>query len=290
MKLNLFAAAASAAILLSACGGGSDGPRTVEVTPPPVTSAATITSVTPETTIRYGQPVRFTVAGTNLTSGVTLASAGCATPATVAGATATQIVMTCVPTRSGAVAVNFSPTNSTVVTTVTPSVPVPQVKMVTTKGDIVLELYPNNTPITVANFMQYVNSGYYNGKQFHRVISSFVIQGGGYDANFSKGTQNAPIALEVGKGLSNTRGTIAMARSSDLNSATSEFFINTVDNDGSGLNNLNTSGGGYAVFGKVISGMETVDAIRVVPTGTIAPLGQDVPTTPIFITTATQVQ
>lgn len=163
--------------------------------------------------------------------------------------------------------------------------PYPQVTMVTTKGTIVVELYPLNAPVTVANFLQYVTDGFYTNKIFHRVISNFVIQGGGFDAQLSLAANRPPIALEVCNGLSNTRGTIAMARTSVLNSATSQFFINVVDNTA-----LDTNGGGYAVFGKVVSGLDVVDLIKAVPTQTVNGFGADVPVTPITITSATKTQ
>ena len=126
--------------------------------------------------------------------------------------------------------------------------PYPQVTMVTTKGSIVVELYPLNAPGTVANFLQYVTDGFYKNKIFHRVISNFVIQGGGFDAQLNLAANRPPIALEVCNGLSNTRGTIAMARSNDLNSATSQFYVNVVDNL-----TLDTSGDGDRCDGHVIT-------------------------------------
>ena len=163
--------------------------------------------------------------------------------------------------------------------------PYPQVTMVTTKGSIVVELYPLNAPGTVANFLQYVTDGFYKNKIFHRVISNFVIQGGGFDAQLNLAANRPPIALEVCNGLSNIRGTIAMARSNDLNSATSQFYVNVVDNLA-----LDTNGGGYAVFGKVVSGMDVVDLIKAVPTQTVSGFGDNVPITPITITAATKTQ
>lgn len=157
--------------------------------------------------------------------------------------------------------------------------------MVTTKGTFVVELYPLNAPGTVSNFLQYVQDGFYKNKIFHRVIGNFVIQGGGFDAQLNLAANRPPIALEVCNGLSNTRGTIAMARTDVLNSATSQFFINVVDNT-----SLDTSGGGYAVFGKVVSGLEVVDAIKAVPVQTVVGFGSDVPVTPIVITSATKTQ
>ena len=167
----------------------------------------------------------------------------------------------------------------------TSSTPYPQVTMVTTKGSIVLELYPLNAPATVANFLQYVTDGFYKDKIFHRVISNFVVQGGGFDAQLNLAANRPPIALEVCNGLSNTRGTIAMARGNDLNSATSQFYVNVVDNL-----NLDASGGGYAVFGKVVSGMDVVDLIKAAPTQTVNGFGTDVPITPITINAAIKTQ
>ena len=163
--------------------------------------------------------------------------------------------------------------------------PFPQVTLTTTKGSIVVELYPLNAPATVDNFLQYVKDDFYKNKIFHRVISNFVVQGGGFDAQLNLAANRPPIALEVCNGLSNTRSTIAMARTDVLNSATSQFYINVVDNL-----TLDTSGGGYAVFGRVISGMDVVDAIRAVPTQTVSGFGTDVPVTPITITSATRTQ
>lgn len=140
----------------------------------------------------------------------------------------------------------------------------PVVLIETTKGDISLELYPDKAPITVENFLNYVDSGFYDGLVFHRVINGFMIQGGGFsDEGFQKQT-NSPIKLESDNGLLNERGTIAMARTPVPDSATSQFFINSVNNDFLNYNSLND---GYAVFGKVISGMDIVDEISKVETG-----------------------
>ncbi len=161
--------------------------------------------------------------------------------------------------------------------------PFPKVTMVTSKGNIVMELYPLNAPKTVDNFLQYVDSGFYANTIFHRVISNFVVQGGGFNAQLVQATTRAPIPLEVCNGLGNVRGSVAMARTTDLNSATSQFYINVVDNL-----SLDTNGGGYAVFGKVVSGMDVVDLIKAVPTQTVSNFGSDVPVTSITVTSATR--
>lgn len=160
----------------------------------------------------------------------------------------------------------------------------PKVKISTSMGDIVLELNPEKAPKTVENFLQYVKDKHYDGTIFHRVMDGFMIQGGGFNAEMSQKPVRSPIPLESSNGLKNDRGTIAMARTNVPNSATAQFFINVVNN-----NNLNAplpDGYGYAVFGKVISGMETVDKIRQVATGNRGPHG-NVPQTPILITSAT---
>ena len=138
------------------------------------------------------------------------------------------------------------------------------VKLTTTAGDIRVELDAEKAPKTVANFIAYVKAGHYNGLIFHRVIENFMIQTGGYTPKLDQRPTKPPIPLESGNGLSNVRGSIAMARSNDPNSATSQFFINTVDNPGLDAENF-PDGRGYAVFGRVIEGMEVVDQIRAVP-------------------------
>jgi peptidyl-prolyl cis-trans isomerase A (cyclophilin A) len=154
-----------------------------------------------------------------------------------------------------------------------------RVKLSTSLGDIVLELNAEKAPKTVENFLQYVKDGHYDGLVFHRVISSFMIQGGGFSADMQQKATRAPIALEATNGLKNERGTIAMARTNNPNSATSQFFINVVDN---AMLNATGPDNGYAVFGKVTAGMDVVDKIRAVPTGARGPF-RDVPTTPVTI-------
>jgi len=141
----------------------------------------------------------------------------------------------------------------------------PKVRLSTSMGDIVLELAPDKAPRTVENFLQYVRDKHYDGTIFHRVIPDFMIQGGGFTADMQQKPTRAPIPLEARNGLSNDRGTIAMARTGNPNSATSQFFINVVNN--AMLNAPNPDGHGYAVFGRVIQGMDTVDKIKGVATG-----------------------
>jgi cyclophilin family peptidyl-prolyl cis-trans isomerase len=161
----------------------------------------------------------------------------------------------------------------------------PQVLVKTSMGEFVIELYPDKAPLSVANFLQYVNDGFYGGTIFHRVIGSFMIQGGGFGTDLYKGTlrpkaTRAPIAIESKNGLKNDTGWVAMARTGDPNSATSQFFINVVDNNG--LNHPQPDGHGYAVFGKVVKGMDVVHAIRKVRTTNVGPY-QDVPAEAVVI-------
>jgi len=160
-----------------------------------------------------------------------------------------------------------------------------KVKLSTSAGDIVVQLDAEKAPKTVANFVQYVKDGQYTGTIFHRVIGSFMIQVGGFTADMTEKPTRAPIPLESRNGLKNSRGTIAMARTQDPNSATAQFFINVVDNDMLDAQNA-ADGNGYAVFGKVIQGMEVVDKIRAAKT-TRKPPYSDVPAEPITIKKAT---
>jgi peptidyl-prolyl cis-trans isomerase A (cyclophilin A) len=160
-----------------------------------------------------------------------------------------------------------------------------KVKFATSMGDIVVQLDAAKAPKTVDNFVQYVKAGQYDGTIFHRVIPNFMIQGGGMKPDMSEKTTRPPIPLEARNGLLNERGTIAMARTMDPNSATAQFFINVKDNQ---FLNAETArdGNGYAVFGKVISGMDVVDKIVAVPTGNKGE-HQNVPTAPVIIKKAT---
>lgn len=155
----------------------------------------------------------------------------------------------------------------------------PKVRMVTSQGAFVLQLRPDVAPATVKNFLQYVRDGFYNGTVFHRVIPGFMIQGGGFTPTLSRKMPRDPIANEATQSLPNLRGTIAMARTNDPDSATSQFFINVANND---FLNAGVRGPGYAVFGKVIEGMGVVDSIAKVETGYSRGMA-DVPKDPVII-------
>jgi peptidyl-prolyl cis-trans isomerase A (cyclophilin A) len=160
-----------------------------------------------------------------------------------------------------------------------------KVRLATSEGDIVLELDRARAPLTVDNFLTYVRSGHFDGTIFHRVIPGFMIQGGGFTPEMTQKPTRSGIPLESRNGLSNARGTIAMARTVVPNSATAQFFINLRDNDFLDAAK-SRDGNGYAVFGKVITGMDVVDKIQNVPTGTQGP-HQNVPNTPVIIRKAT---
>jgi peptidyl-prolyl cis-trans isomerase A (cyclophilin A) len=158
----------------------------------------------------------------------------------------------------------------------------PVVSIVTSMGEIRIALRPDKAPLTVANFLQYVKSGHYNGTIFHRVIPGFMVQGGGMDTKMAEKPTKPPVRNEAKNGLRNSRGTVAMARTNDPNSATSQFFVNVKDNHSL---DFGIRGAGYTVFGEVIEGMEVVDKIVAVPTGTRG--GHDnVPDTPVLIKSA----
>lgn len=160
----------------------------------------------------------------------------------------------------------------------------PQVELKTTMGDIVVELNHDKAPKTVDNFLAYVKSGFYKGTIFHRVIDGFMIQGGGMDAQFHGRATNKPIKNESNNGLSNAKYSVAMAREANPDSATSQFFINVVDNPG--LDYPNMQGSGYTVFGKVVKGQDVVDKIKSVVVDDIRGL-ENVPVTPVVIQSVT---
>ena len=156
------------------------------------------------------------------------------------------------------------------------------IKMQTSKGIIVLELDSDKAPVTVENFLRYAKDGFYDGTIFHRVIDGFMIQGGGMEPGMKEKSTSAPIKNEADNGLKNDRGTIAMARTPDPDSATAQFFINVKDNDFLNFRSATPDGWGYCVFGKVVEGMDVVDAIKGVATGTQG-FHQDVPVEDVVI-------
>ena len=163
----------------------------------------------------------------------------------------------------------------------------PLVTFETTHGAFTVALEPEAAPETVANFLQYVRDGHFDGTIFHRVIAGFMIQGGGYDEGYAQRPTRAPIENEAPGAPGNDRGTIAMARTADPHSATAQFFINVADNDFLNHTGKTARGWGYAAFGRVVDGMETVDRIAALPTGRGGPFQSDVPQEPVVMQTVT---
>ena len=160
----------------------------------------------------------------------------------------------------------------------------PRVRVETSQGSFVVELNTERAPLTSANFLDYVKSGHYTGTVFHRVISNFVIQGGGFDTSYKLKPSRAPVSNESGNGLSNKRGTVGIARSDLPHSGNCQFYVNVNDNEDLDPQPLRW---GYAVFGKVVEGMDVVDKISRVPTGSAGPLPRDAPSDPVVIKSAT---
>lgn len=280
--MRLVLAAWAVAGLAAACGG-SDEEEKPSVSGMSATPAA------------YGRNTVWTVSGLHLDKGIALriTEGTCGNVTEVSGGTNVQRQFTCRPSSIGVLVGEVTELGGRGLSSLRVIIPVPVVQLSTNQGSISLELDPDKAPITVNNFLNYVNSNFYNNTIFHRVIADFVIQGGGY----TPGTVNPspktptqpPIALESNNGLTNLRGTLAMARTSEPNSATSQFYINVVDN--ASLDYKSEEEPGYAVFGKVTEGMEVVDAISVVPTRAVPSLGlTHLPVTNVVVTTARQVR
>lgn len=259
--------------LLSACGGSTGFP--------PVVTAVKVQSIS------YGRTATIYLGGKDLRSSLVVETNGaCTNPSFAASSTTDLLVLNCIPKTVGDIPLTLKTAAGEVVYSTTVTVPNPQVTLVTSKGAIILDLDPAKAPISTNNFLSYVSSGFYKDTLFHRVIAGFVVQGGGYTTGMLKRTASVgPIELESNKGLSNLRGTLAMARTNVPNSATSEFFINLVDN--LALDYKNAANPGYAVFGKVVQGMDVVDAIAAQPTGVFSGFA-DVPLTDVAITMAVQ--
>ena len=269
--------AATAALLLTtlltACGGSTGFP--------PV-----ITAVKPQS-LSYGRTATIYLGGKDLRSSLVVESnGGCTNPSFGSSSSTDTLVLNCLVTVVGDLPLTIKSATGEVIYTTTLSVPKPQVSIITNKGSFTLELDLATAPISVRNFLTYVRGGYYSNTLFHRVIPGFVAQAGGYTTGLvRKPGQLDPIELESNKGLSNARATVAMARTNVFNSATSEFYVNLVDN--TFLDFKNAANPGYAVFGTVVQGMDVVDAIAAVPTGVFNG-STDVPLTDITITMALQ--
>ena len=274
------AALAACALLLQACGGGGSSDAGTSAT----VSGAVVDGLS------YGRLSTVTINGTNLlTAGVSLGATGCDGITLLAGGTTLQQRFTCTPNKALSVRLSAAAGGSEFFTS-TLEVPKPQVTLATSLGSVVIELEPAAAPLTVDNFLAYVNGGFYNGTIFHRVVKDFVVQGGGFTGVTATtltpqtGTRPA-IPLETNRGLSNLRDTIAMARLTAPDTATSEFFFNSVDNKF--LDYASAAAPGYAVFGRIVSGFAVVDAMNPVATRTVGGFA-DVPVTNIGLQLALQ--
>ena len=243
------------AFLVSACGG-SNGFT-------PVVTGVKVQSA------QYGKTATIYLGGKDLRSNLLVDTSGaCTNPTFASNSNTDTLVLNCVVAKTGDFSLVVQIAEGAAIYSTTVNIPLPQVALITAKGSITVELDPTLAPISTNNFLSYVNKGFYRDTLFHRVIPNFVVQGGGYTTGLvKKADQSAPIELESNKGLSNVRGSLAMARTNLPNSATSEFYINLVDNVS--LDYKNAANPGYAVFGKVVQGMDVVDAIAAEPTGVV---------------------
>ena len=267
MKSILLFLAISLVSLLTSCGGGSSTP----LANPNVQTSK----------LMYGAPIAFYLGVSQLNQGVTLNASLCSNLVQVVSPSPLYLAYSCTPNGSGTMVFTATDTSGKVLLSQNFTVPDPQVTVVTSMGTIVLDLNPNAAPRTVTNFLQYVSSGFYSNLIFHRVIPGFVIQSGGFMTGMSPvNPPYASINLETPNGLSNLTGTLAMARTSDPNSATSQFYINVADN--SNLDYIDSNNPGYAVFGKVVTGLDVVNAIAKVPTQSVGAYS-DVPVSDVNI-------
>ena len=280
MLRSALAAVAAATVMagvLTGCGGSTGFPPTM--------TAVKVQSMV------YGRTATIYLGGKDLRSSLVVSSGGaCTNPSFAANSTTDVLVLNCTVKQVGDFVLDVKDAEGKPVYTTTLNVPKPQVALIMAAGSITLELDPAKAPITVDNFLYYVRQGYYSNTLFHRVIPGFVVQAGGYTTGMvKKAGQVAPIALETSlDGPSNVRSTVAMARTNVPNSATSEFFINLVDN--TFLDFKNAANPGYAVFGTVDKkGMEQADKIAEQATGVVNGF-TDVPLTEVPISMALQVQ
>ena len=272
------AALLATSTLLSACGGGGSSTEDNQQ----------ITSVTVRA-LAYRQQAVLFVSGAYLRVDMTAVTGACKDPVFNMTQSAPQLaVLNCTVTATGEQPLTITGTNGKVLYTGTVTVPQPQIELVTSQGNLVIELNPAAAPVSVNNFLTYANGGFYNNTLFHRVIAGFVVQGGGYTKGLvKKADQLAPIVLESNNGLFNTRGTLAMARTNIPNSATSEFYVNLVDNRS--LDYQSAASPGYAVFGKVVNGLDVIDKIGALQTASVNGFA-NVPTTDVTLQLAVQIK
>lgn len=285
-------------VMMTAVGCGSDGgsgsgsAQAPGANNAPARPAMTVGSATVDK-LSYRQPVLVSVEGSALDQGLSAKASGACTSIDTVQSSATKLQLTCTPAKVGALQLQLLDTSGAEIGNYTWQVPLPQVKItIANYGDLLVELDPSKAPVTVDNFLQYVKDGFYANTKIHRIARSFVVQAGSFDATSGQAKPpRAPIELEppAKTGLHNSANTIAMARSTDpndplgpasLNSASSQFFINTVDNA-----ELDTVRGGYAVFGKLVAGESIITTLDALPVDI-----HEVPKTDVVITGATQTQ
>ena len=285
LRFSQYGLYTSLGITLLACGGGS-GTATPPAPVPAPAAFTTVSAVTSVAPLSYGKLASIDVAGVNLNLGITVTAPGCTGLVEAADSSTTLRRYICTVTVATALPVEVKSGGGVSLLTASISVPDPQVTLVTSLGTVVLELNPTKAPLSVNNFLKYTGDGFYANLLFHRVIPNFVIQAGGFTSGpVSKAATYSPIRLESNIGLSNVRGSLAMARTQVADSATSEFYINTVNN--AALDYVSASQPGYAVFGKVVDGLPVVDAIAAVPTANKGGL-QNVPVNDVLILSARQ--
>ena len=262
-------------IILNGCGSSSSTPLSA----PNVQTSK----------LAYGIPIAFYVGVTQLNQGVTFSATLCGDITQVQSPSPLYLAYSCTTTGTGTLLFTAKDSSGNLLLSKSYTIPDPQVTMVTSLGTVVFDLNPNAAPNTVQNFLQYVNSGFYSNSIFHRVIPGFVVQAGGFKSGMNQVTSTYPaIALETPNGLSNTLGTLAMARTSDPNSATSQFFVNLADNSSS-LDYQNSSNPGYAVFWYVSSGVDVINKIASIQTTTVGSY-ENVPVTDLTITSMKRTQ
>ncbi len=271
----LLACAATSTLLLTACGGTAGFPPIV-------------TGIKPQS-VMFGNNATIYIGGHDLRANLNVdTGGGCVNPSFASNSVTTLLVLHCIVDKTGTWPLTVSDVDGKVLYQSSVTVATPQVTMGTSSGNITLELNATAAPISVFNFLNYVANDYYTSTLFHRVIPGFVIQGGGYTTGMVPKPGLSPaITLESTNGLSNLTGTLSMARTSDPNSATSQFFINLVDN--TSLDYQSPQNPGYAVFGKVVQGIDVVNSIAAQPTGNVNGFS-DVPLTDVTINWTIQVQ
>jgi cyclophilin family peptidyl-prolyl cis-trans isomerase len=261
--------------IIGACGGANSFP--------PVVTGVKVQSA------QYGKTATIYIGGKDLRSNLTIDTTGaCINPSFATNSVTETLVLNCAVAKTGDFPFVVKTAEGVDIFSTTLTIPLPQVVLITSKGNITVELDPRIAPVSTNNFLSYVSKGFYTSTLFHRVIPNFVVQGGGYTAGMVKKIgQSEAIELETNKGLSNVRGSLAMARTNTANSATSEFYFNLVDN--LSLDYKNAANPGYAVFGKVVQGMDVVDAIASEPTGAVGG-GSDLPLVEINLNLALQIK